>query len=143
IPSRPRRTLARRADLRPLAGRAAATGAHPLDVHPRPLPAAHGHLAPLLRARHDLRSLPFPREARGDRARPTIRLMEGSASVAADVLASYAADAAVEVEGVVGLVEGRLPRHGAVRVNGEAGAVTVELHVELAWGASAQDVGRE
>ncbi len=69
--------------------------------------------------------------------------MEGNASVAADVLASYAADAAVEVEGVVGLVESRLPRHGAVRVNGEAGAVRVELHVELAWGASAPDVGRE
>ena len=30
--------------------------------------------------------------------------MEGNASVAADVLASYAADAAVEVEGVVALV---------------------------------------
>jgi len=69
--------------------------------------------------------------------------MEGSASVAADVVASYAADAAVDVEGVAGLVEGRLPRHGAVRVNGEDGAVRIELHLELAWGASAPEVGRE
>ncbi len=69
--------------------------------------------------------------------------MEGNASVAADVLASYAADAAMEVEGVTGLVESRLSRHGAVRVNGKDGAVTVELHLELAWGASAPAVGRE
>jgi uncharacterized alkaline shock family protein YloU len=69
--------------------------------------------------------------------------MEGNASVATDVLASYAADAARDVEGVRGLVDGRLPRHGAVRVEGEAGRVTVELHLELAWGASAPAVGAE
>jgi uncharacterized alkaline shock family protein YloU len=69
--------------------------------------------------------------------------MEGNASVATDVLASYAADAAMEVEGVTGLVESRLPRQGAVRVNGEDGAVRVELHLELAWGASVPEVGRE
>jgi uncharacterized alkaline shock family protein YloU len=69
--------------------------------------------------------------------------MEGSASVATDVLASYAADAAVEVVGVAGLVEGRLPRHGGVRVNGEDGAVRIEVHLELAWGASAPAVGRQ
>ena len=68
--------------------------------------------------------------------------MEGTASVAGDVLASYAADAAREVEGVVGLVEGRLPRQGAVRIVVEHG-VTVELHLELAAGASAQEVGVE
>ena len=68
--------------------------------------------------------------------------MEGSASVATDVLASYAADAAREVEGVAGLVDGRLPRHAAVRVNGEDG-VRIELHLELAWGAHAQEVGAE
>ena len=68
--------------------------------------------------------------------------MEGTASVAVDVLASYAADAAREVEGVAGLVEGRLPRQGAVRVVVEDG-VTVELHLELAAGASAQEVGAE
>jgi uncharacterized alkaline shock family protein YloU len=68
--------------------------------------------------------------------------MECSASVATDVLASYAADAAREVEGVAGLVDGRLPRQAAVRVNGEDG-VRIELHLELAWGARAQKVGAE
>ena len=68
--------------------------------------------------------------------------MEGTASVAGDVLARYAADAAREVEGVAGLVEGRLPRQGAVRINSEDG-LTVELHLELAAGASARQVGVE
>jgi uncharacterized alkaline shock family protein YloU len=68
--------------------------------------------------------------------------MEGTASVATEVLASYAADAAQEVDGVAGLVEGRLPRQGAVRVVVED-AVTIELHIELAADASAQDVGAE
>ena len=68
--------------------------------------------------------------------------MEGTASVAGDVLATYAADAAREVEGVAGLVEGRLPRQGAVRISVEGG-ITVELHLELAQGAAAQEVGAE
>jgi uncharacterized alkaline shock family protein YloU len=68
--------------------------------------------------------------------------MEGSASVATDVLASYAADAAREVEGVAGLVDGRLPRQAAVRVNGDDG-VRVELHLELVWGVPAEEVGAE
>jgi uncharacterized alkaline shock family protein YloU len=68
--------------------------------------------------------------------------MEGRASVATDVLASYAADAAREVEGVAGLVDGRLPRQTAVRVNGEDG-VRIELRLELVWGARAQEVGAE
>jgi uncharacterized alkaline shock family protein YloU len=68
--------------------------------------------------------------------------MEGSASVATEVLASYAADAAREVDGVAGLVEGRLPRQGAVRISG-VDAVVVELHIELEWGAPVLEVGRE
>jgi uncharacterized alkaline shock family protein YloU len=68
--------------------------------------------------------------------------MEGTASVAGDVLARYAADAAREVDGVAGLVEGRLPRQGAVRINAEDG-LTVELHLELVAGAAAQEVGAE
>ena len=68
--------------------------------------------------------------------------MEGTASVAGDVLATYAGDAAREVEGVAGLVEGRLPRQGAVRISVEGG-MTVELHLELARGAAAQEVGAE
>jgi uncharacterized alkaline shock family protein YloU len=69
--------------------------------------------------------------------------MEGQASVAADVLASYAADAAREVEGVESLVGGRLPRHGAARIAGEDGRVQVELHLRLRWAASAAEVGQE
>ena len=68
--------------------------------------------------------------------------MQGNASVATDVLASYAADAARDVEGVAGLVEGRLPRHGGVRVSGEDGIV-LELHLALEWGAPAERVGAE
>jgi uncharacterized alkaline shock family protein YloU len=68
--------------------------------------------------------------------------VEGNASVATDVLATYAADAAREVEGVAGLVEGRLPRHGAVRVGTDEG-ITLELHLALEWGAPAERVGAE
>ena len=68
--------------------------------------------------------------------------MEGQASVAADVLASYAADAAREVEGVRNLVESKLPRHSGVRVSDEDGAVTVEVHLELSRGVAAAAVGR-
>ena len=68
--------------------------------------------------------------------------MEGTASVAGDVLARYAADAAREVAGVAGLVEGRLPRQGAVRIDTENG-LRVELHLELAAGAAAPQVGAE
>jgi uncharacterized alkaline shock family protein YloU len=63
--------------------------------------------------------------------------MEGQASISADILARYAADAAIEVEGVRGLVG----RHG-VRVDGENGNVRVELHLEVEWGAAIPDVGR-
>jgi len=70
-------------------------------------------------------------------------MMEGTASVASDVLASYAADAALEVDGVRGLVERRMPRQAGVRIEEEDGRATVELHVELEWGASAEAIGRE
>jgi uncharacterized alkaline shock family protein YloU len=70
--------------------------------------------------------------------------MEGHASISSEILASYAADAAREVPGVTGLVEGHLPlpRRGGVRVVDEDGSVTLELHLALAWGASIPDVGR-
>jgi uncharacterized alkaline shock family protein YloU len=69
--------------------------------------------------------------------------MEGQASVAADVLASYAAAAAREVEGVERLLDGRLPRQGAVRIAEEDGLVQVELHLRLRWAASAAEVGAD
>ena len=69
--------------------------------------------------------------------------MEGTARISADVLASYAADAALEVEGVHGLSAERLPPRPAVRVTGEDDAVSIELHLEVGWGVSIPAVGRE
>ena len=68
--------------------------------------------------------------------------MEGTASISSDILASYAADAARDVEGVRGLVESLVPRHRGVRVVEGDGVVRIELHLALAWGASAPAVGR-
>jgi len=63
--------------------------------------------------------------------------MEGQASISADILARYAADAATEVAGVRGLVG----RHG-VKIAGENGSIRVELQLEVEWGAAIPDVGR-
>jgi uncharacterized alkaline shock family protein YloU len=68
--------------------------------------------------------------------------VEGTASISSDILASYAADAARDVEGVRGLVESLVPRHRGVRVVEGDCAVRIELHLALAWGASAPAVGR-
>ena len=68
--------------------------------------------------------------------------MAGQASISTEILARYAADAAREVEGVRGLADSPLPRRHAVRVTGANGAVRVELHVMLEWGASIPQVGR-
>jgi len=65
------------------------------------------------------------------------------ATISSDILASYAADAAREVEGVGGLVESALHRHKGVRVLGDDGRLRVELHLAVEWGASIPDVGRE
>ena len=65
------------------------------------------------------------------------------ATISSDVLASYAADAAREVEGVRGLVESTLHRHKGVRVLEEDGSVRLELHLSVEWGSSIPDVGRE
>jgi uncharacterized alkaline shock family protein YloU len=69
--------------------------------------------------------------------------VDGHASISSDVLASYSADAALEVPGVARLVEGHLPRQRGVRVTGEDGAVRMALQLEVEWGASIPDVGRE
>jgi uncharacterized alkaline shock family protein YloU len=69
--------------------------------------------------------------------------MEGHASISQEVVARYASDAALEVEGVRRLIEGHLPRHRGVRIaTAEDGAVTIELHVALEWGTAFADVGR-
>jgi uncharacterized alkaline shock family protein YloU len=65
------------------------------------------------------------------------------AAISTDILASYAADAAREVDGVHELVESHLPRHRGVRVVDDDGRISVELHLAVDWGASIPDVGRE
>ena len=57
-----------------------------------------------------------------------------------DVLASYAADAALEVQGVSELTDGPR-RHRGVRVTETDGAFALEIHVALAWGARAPEIG--
>ena len=63
------------------------------------------------------------------------------ATISSDILASYAADAACEVDGVESLVESSLHRHRGVRVFEEEGSVGVELHLAIAWGVSIPTVG--
>jgi uncharacterized alkaline shock family protein YloU len=65
------------------------------------------------------------------------------ATISSDILASYAADAAREVDGVRGLVESALHRHKGVRIIEDDGGVRVELHLAVEWGASIPNVGRE
>ena len=67
--------------------------------------------------------------------------MEGHASISHEILASYAADAAREVDGVRRLVDGHLPRRGGVRVADADGAVRIELHLAVEWGASIPELG--
>ena len=69
--------------------------------------------------------------------------MEGHSVISPEILASYAADAAREVTGVRGLVESALHRHKGVRVEEEDGAVTVELHLAVEWGANVPALGAE
>jgi uncharacterized alkaline shock family protein YloU len=65
------------------------------------------------------------------------------ATISSDVLASYAADAAREVDGLRGFVESALHRHKGIRVLEAEGGVRLELHIAVDWGASIPDVGRE
>lgn len=69
--------------------------------------------------------------------------MEGQATVSSEVLARYAADVASEVTGVRGLVASQLHRHRGVRIVGDAEAPVVELHLDVDWGASIPDLGRD
>jgi uncharacterized alkaline shock family protein YloU len=70
--------------------------------------------------------------------------MEGQASISHDVLARYAADAALEVDGVRSLVGSNLSRHRPVRIAvADDGLVSVELHLATEWGAPFGSVGSE
>ena len=66
--------------------------------------------------------------------------MEGHAVISHEVLASYAADAALEIEGVGELVDGPR-RHRGVRVTEDEGSFALEVHVALEWGARAPEIG--
>ena len=67
--------------------------------------------------------------------------LEGHASISHEILASYAADAAREVDGVRRLVDGHLPRRGGVRIADSDGGVRIELHLAVDWGASIPQLG--
>jgi uncharacterized alkaline shock family protein YloU len=67
--------------------------------------------------------------------------VEGHSVISADLLGKYAADAALEISGVSGLVESPMHRHRGVRVVDEDGAVTVELHLAVVRGADVPAVG--
>jgi uncharacterized alkaline shock family protein YloU len=70
--------------------------------------------------------------------------MDSHASISSDVLARYAADAALEVEGVRSLVASHLPRSRPVRIaSGDDGSLSVELRLVAEWGASFEAVGSE
>lgn len=64
------------------------------------------------------------------------------ASISSDIVARYAADAALDVPGVRSLADGRLPTQRGVRVSEEEGRVVVELHLLLEWEASIPAVCR-
>ena len=67
--------------------------------------------------------------------------MEGHSLISADILARYAADAACEVDGVRGVVDGPRTRHRGVKVSEEDGTVALELHLAVDWGANVAEVG--
>jgi len=54
-----------------------------------------------------------------------------------EVLARYAGDAALEVEGVSSLAR------DAAEIAATDGTVEIDVHVELAWGCAAEGVARE
>ena len=61
-------------------------------------------------------------------------MTDGQASISTEILARYAGDAALEVEGVRSLAGRR-----GVRVHDDG---RVELHLDVAWGASIPAVGK-
>lgn len=69
--------------------------------------------------------------------------MEGHSLISPDIIARYAEDAALEIDGVRALVvpERGKWRHRGARVTDDDRVVTVELHLDLVWGASAPAVG--
>lgn len=66
--------------------------------------------------------------------------IEGNPVISHEILAAYAGDAARGVDGVGGLFEGPLHRK-PVRITGDDGAISVELHLAVEWGAHVPTVG--
>jgi uncharacterized alkaline shock family protein YloU len=66
----------------------------------------------------------------------------GHSLISTDILASYAADAAREIVGVRGLVEGPRPGHKGVKVTEDDGSISFQLHLAVEWGMNVPDVGR-
>jgi uncharacterized alkaline shock family protein YloU len=64
-------------------------------------------------------------------------MTDGTALISSGILRNYAADAALEVDGVRELV-GRK----SIRVELDHGQVRVELHLQVDWGAPIPEVGR-
>ena len=69
--------------------------------------------------------------------------MEGHASISAEVLSRYAADAALAVDGVRGLVDRALPYRRGVKLDEDDGRVRVELRLAVEWEASIPTVGKQ
>ena len=67
--------------------------------------------------------------------------MGGHSLISTDILASYAADAALEIDGVHHLVDGTRPKHPGVKIATDGDTVSVELHLALDWGTNAPAVG--
>ena len=96
--------------------------AHPSAPYTRralPPAAATMHVSP--GPRDDVRAVPFLRAARGDRARAAAQRLdrgavEGQATIATDILARYAADAAREVDGRARARRERAARPRGVRI---------------------------
>lgn len=63
--------------------------------------------------------------------------------ISPDVVARYAEDAALEIDGVRNLVapERGRRRHRGARVTQDGDAVAIELHLEVEWGANVPEVG--
>lgn len=68
---------------------------------------------------------------------------EPQSLISPDVLARYAADAALEVDGVAGLAESALHRAKGVSVGGAEGAPAIGIHIQLEWGRDAAEVANE
>ena len=70
-------------------------------------------------------------------------MKERRSLISADVLARYATDAALGVSGVAGLANGPLNRGKSVSVSGDEDTLAIELNLELEWGQSSAEVGKE